>query len=278
MRLVTAPISNYAFFTALGFAAAGGQYQCAAETGVVWSNANGTPGATKDIGLWRNAAGILEVNNASDKRVALRINTTQSSFDVVFDGVRRAQFGMGFRLGADCGFAWASNAAGNNSDNPLDTGFTRNAAGVIEINNGTPGQYRDLIARNITGSGGGVMGSYLRSFGSLQVDGYIFVPWQGPVTIAGGVVNFSGMNRTYDTEGGTATDDLDTINSGGDGVFMLLHAANDAHTIVVKHNTGNILLNGGVDFVLDNAADMLLLMYKGAISKWVQIASSNNGA
>ena len=160
----------------------------------------------------------------------------------------------------------------------VDVALARNAAGVVEINNGTAGQYRDLIARNVTTSGGGVLGGYLRTFSSLQVDGHIFVPWQGPVTIAGGVVNFGGMNRTYDTEGGAVTDDLDTINNGGDGYFMILHAANDAHTIVVKHNTGNILLNGGVDFVLDNAADMLMLMYKGALSKWVQIASSNNGA
>jgi hypothetical protein len=163
VRVVNALVSNYAPITALGLSVTGGvvDIALASNSSMAWSNAQWTPGQTKDIALQRNAAGILEVNNASDKRVALRINTTQSSFDVVFDGVRRAQFGMGFRLGADCGFAWASNAAGNNSDNPLDTGFTRNAAGVIEINNGTPGQFRDLWLRNLILDDGSVYSGVL---------------------------------------------------------------------------------------------------------------------
>ena len=35
-----------------------------------------------------------------------------------------------------------------------DTGLSRNAAGVLEVNNGTAGQYRDLILRDLTTSGG----------------------------------------------------------------------------------------------------------------------------
>lgn len=163
IRVVNALVSNYAPITALGLSVTGGvvDIALASNSSMAWSNAQWTPGQTKDVGIQRAAAGILEINNASDKRVALRINTTQSSFDVVFDGVRRAQFGMGFRLGADCGFGWASNIAGNNSDNPLDTGFTRNAAGVVEINNGTPGQFRDLWLRNLILDDGSVYSGVL---------------------------------------------------------------------------------------------------------------------
>ena len=35
----------------------------------------------------------------------------------------------------------------------LDTAISRNAAGVVEINNATAGQYRDLILRNLTSTG-----------------------------------------------------------------------------------------------------------------------------
>jgi hypothetical protein len=37
---------------------------------------------------------------------------------------------------------WTGSGAGN----PIDTGFYRNTAGVVEVNNGTAGTYRDLKA------------------------------------------------------------------------------------------------------------------------------------
>ena len=36
----------------------------------------------------------------------------------------------------------------------VDVAFERSAAGIYEINNGTAGQYRDLILRDLTTSGG----------------------------------------------------------------------------------------------------------------------------
>jgi len=43
-------------------------------------------------------------------------------------------------------FGWTSTS---NATAAIDTGFARNAAGTVEINNGTATTYRDLIARNI---------------------------------------------------------------------------------------------------------------------------------
>ena len=43
---------------------------------------------------------------------------------------------------------WASDPDYNNLTK--DTGLKRNSAGILEINNGTTGQYRDLILRNLT--------------------------------------------------------------------------------------------------------------------------------
>jgi hypothetical protein len=45
--------------------------------------------------------------------------------------------------------AWSSGDPGSVA---LDTGTTRNAAGVVEVNNGTPGTYRDLLARGLRGN------------------------------------------------------------------------------------------------------------------------------
>jgi hypothetical protein len=55
------------------------------------------------------------------------------------------------------GFGWASVA--NTVYGTVDTKVTRNAAGVVEINNGTAGQYRDLILRDLTAVGGTVTAS-----------------------------------------------------------------------------------------------------------------------
>jgi hypothetical protein len=56
----------------------------------------------------------------------------------------------GVLLGSGQPIKWSSTTAYSGS---ADTGLYRNAAGVLEINNGTAGTYRDLIARNLTLTG-----------------------------------------------------------------------------------------------------------------------------
>lgn len=52
-----------------------------------------------------------------------------------------------FRVGSSQVIGWPS--SGSASAGASDTGIARNAAGVIEINNGSPGTFRDLIVRNL---------------------------------------------------------------------------------------------------------------------------------
>lgn len=61
---------------------------------------------------------------------------------------------------SDFVYRWADtvNIGGNLNASAADTGFSRNAPGVIEVNNGTAGQYRDLVVRSI-GVGGSPSGS-----------------------------------------------------------------------------------------------------------------------
>lgn len=60
------------------------------------------------------------------------------------------------------------------------------------------------------------------------------------LTISSGAITISRRMHTVDTEGEIASDDLDTINGGNEGQTVILRAANDARTVVIKHNTGNI--------------------------------------
>jgi hypothetical protein len=98
------------------------------------------------------------------------------------------------------------------------------------------------------------------------------------LTISGGVISTGGKKIEYhkvETESGAATDDLDTINGANNGDVLILRPTNGAHTVVVKHATGNIRLDGSVDFSMDSSLDTIVLLY--AATLWVELSRSNNG-
>lgn len=94
----------------------------------------------------------------------------------------------------------------------------------------------------------------------------------GELTIAAGVITVTGNYHTIDTEADAASDDLDTISGGADGMPLFLFPANNARTVVVKHGTGNIICPGGVNISLDDATDFLLAFFSSANNKWSVVA------
>tara|TARA_R110001606_G_scaffold19827_1_gene72326 strand:+ start:1117 stop:3303 length:2187 start_codon:yes stop_codon:yes gene_type:complete len=91
-------------------------------------------------------------------------------------------------------------------------------------------------------------------------------------TIVAGVVTATGSFHEIDTQGDAASDDLDTINGGENGMTLIIVAANSARTVVAKDSTGNLRLNG--DFSLDHQNDTLTLIYNG--SNWLEVSRSDN--
>lgn len=96
------------------------------------------------------------------------------------------------------------------------------------------------------------------------------------LTISSGAITVTQALHTVDTEGDAASDDLDTINGGTTVNMIVIKADNDARTVVVKHNTGNIWLQGKADISLDDLEDGLLLVWDG--TKWFDIAAGGAGA
>ena len=97
-------------------------------------------------------------------------------------------------------------------------------------------------------SGGGGAGSW----GAVQ-----------NVTISSGVLTLSGAGRyAVETEGGAASDDVDTINGLSDGDEVILNAKNGAHTVVFKTGTGNLSIKS--DTSLDDIVDRMRLLMHGA--------------
>lgn len=94
------------------------------------------------------------------------------------------------------------------------------------------------------------------------------------LTIDAGVVSVVSNFHLVDTEGDAASDDLDTVNGGFIGMTLILKAANDARTVVVKDGTGNLKTNG--DFSLTHTDDTIALIYDG--TNWLEISRSDNAA
>jgi len=94
------------------------------------------------------------------------------------------------------------------------------------------------------------------------------------LTISGGVVTATTNYHLVDTESAAATDDLDTINGGVDGMILVLHSLSGARDSTLKDNTGNLALAG--DFTLTDVRDTITLIYAGAFALWLELSRSNN--
>lgn len=90
------------------------------------------------------------------------------------------------------------------------------------------------------------------------------------LTISGGVVTRTQFLHGVDTEAAAASDDLDTISGGASGDLLLIHASNGAHTVVIKHGTGNIVCPVAADISLAEADDYALLVHEG--TNWTVVA------
>ena len=88
------------------------------------------------------------------------------------------------------------------------------------------------------------------------------------VTINAGVITPTRSYILIDSEGGAASDNLDTINGGMGGQIIFIRAAHAAHTIVVRHGVGNINCANLGDINLDGINRGLFFMYYNETSIW----------
>lgn len=95
---------------------------------------------------------------------------------------------------------------------------------------------------------------------------------QGPsLTIATGAITVTNSYHKVDTEAAAASDDLDTINGGEDGMVLRIVAVNNTRSIVIKDGTGNIYCDGSVDITLDDSREYVDLFYDGEQSFWYAV-------
>lgn len=95
------------------------------------------------------------------------------------------------------------------------------------------------------------------------VSGFIRTPAATTKTIASGVITATQTTHKVEVESGT-TDDLDTISGLSEGMIVMIEQVNAAHTIVVKHGTGNIKNFSGADVTLNAYGKAWMGRYDGS--------------
>jgi len=159
----------------------------------------------------------------------------------------------------------AGGAAGFVAGNTLDDAYDEGGAGA---------------GRTITADTGTV---YIAGTDGLQVDNTadiqeLRVYDDTELTLDGaGAITRTQTYHRIDTDGGAATDDLVTINGGNEGDILIIHPEDDARTIVVKHNTGNIWLIGLADISLTDAEDHIMLIYDSTNTRWCSVGDGAGG-
>lgn len=112
-----------------------------------------------------------------------------------------------------------------------------------------------------------------QGFNNLNIVGKFSLSPAQALTIASGAVTAANSSITLDTESSSASDDLDTISGGVDGMKLKIQIANSARNVILKHNTGNIFNPSGFDIVLDTTSDKVWLDYDSSLSKWIVSSS-----
>ena len=147
---------------------AAGSIGVGSGTVIRWSSA-ADPTATKDTGISRNAAGVVEINNGTaGTRAALRVGTIDSNSYVSLSAV-----GHGLMLGSTTTQAWSSTT---DPTATKDTGIARAAAGLAEVNNGTAGTLRDLTTRTTFANTSFSLGTVTWSKGTGTPEGVVTAP------------------------------------------------------------------------------------------------------
>ncbi len=120
-------------------------YERLTLTGVAGTSVNitaetlGTGADNLDLLLTSAGTGSVYTNNKFQSTVSILAGSAVGS------GIALARFGNTIQCDSGTVHTWTS----GNVNGTVDSGISRNAAGIVEVNNGTAGTWRDLKLRNL---------------------------------------------------------------------------------------------------------------------------------
>lgn len=177
-------------------------------------------------------------------------------------------------------FFTQANLIDSNGNEVLEHTATTSAVNHFSITNAATGNSPALVATGsdtniditLTPKGSGVVNAT-----NINAQGKVAFADDGELTISSGAVTATGSHHTVDTESDAASDDLDTINGGIDGMILIIRAENAARTVIIKNGTGNIQTPDGSDITLDELTKEVVLKYDTALNDWHVLSISAGG-
>lgn len=119
-----------------------------------------------------------------------------------------------------------------------------------------------------TGPASGILNVVVeQNIASNAIASYTYRP-----DIVSGVIYATSNFLQVNTEGGAATDDLDSINGGYEGMVVTLRSYSNSRVVVVKNGTGNLVMTS--DFSLNTTKKTITFIKVG--SSWYETARSSN--
>jgi hypothetical protein len=157
---------------------------------------------------------------------------------------------------------------------------------VLSLNKTHGGAGGTLLYINNDGSGLDAYSEHggwqISATGAFQVPGIAHPHSHETISTAGAITITAAQCFIFvDTNGGAASDQLDTITGGVDGQIIILRAEDTARTVIVRDNSasgGNIYNENSGNFDLDNSEDTAMYIYDGTAAKWLCLSLSSNGA
>lgn len=102
------------------------------------------------------------------------------------------------------------------------------------------------------------------------------LPEPTELTISSGEITVTQSYHKIETAGGAASDDLDIIKGGTEGMILVLCASDDGHTVVCKDSAVAGRLSLGGDFSLDSTKDRIVLVHSAVDGRWYELSRSDN--
>ncbi len=145
----------------------------------------------------------------------------------------------------------------------LDVNGSAKISGAVAIYGDTSMMSSSIL--NITSASKlNINGSLAYTYSSVSMSGNTLTPVGTYNRVDSGVVGSTNLNT------------INGCDAANSGKLLTLFIIPGGKTVVVKHGTGNIFLNGLVDFTLDSIADRLTLQCDSIVGGWVMVNGSNN--
>jgi hypothetical protein len=133
-----------------------------------------------------------------------------------------------------------------------------NVGGVGKITDTTDSTSITTGSAIISGGAGIAKNLYIGK--DISIAGQFHLPSSASTAISAGAITYTATNMLIDTEGGAATDNLDTITGGNDGDIIVLSITSNVRKVVVRPLYDNIVTPHHSDITLSNIVDRVVLM------------------